>query len=129
MKKLVILGAGESGVGAAILGKQKMYNVFVSDNGKIAKKYKKVLLNNNISFEEEKHTEAHVFAADIVVKSPGIPDTVPLVKTLVKKDILVISEIEFAAKYFEGMLVGITGSNGKTTTTLLANHILPLYHL
>ena len=124
MKKLVILGAGESGVGAAILGKQKMYNVFVSDNGKIAKKYKKVLLNNNISFEEEKHTEAHVFAADIVVKSPGIPDTVPLVKTLVKKDILVISEIEFAAKYFEGMLVGITGSNGKTTTTLLANHIL-----
>ena len=124
MKKLVVLGAGESGVGTAILGKQKGYNVFVSDKGTIAKKYKKVLLNNDISFEEENHTEAKILDADLVMKSPGIPDSVNLVKALREKGISVISEIEFASKFTNGVIVGITGSNGKTTTTMLVNHIL-----
>ncbi|WP_299528768.1 UDP-N-acetylmuramoyl-L-alanine--D-glutamate ligase [uncultured Lutibacter sp.] len=122
--KLVILGAGESGVGTAILGKQKGYDVFVSDKGIITEKYKKVLLNNNISFEEGKHTEAEIFDADVVMKSPGIPDTVSLIIALREKGISVISEIEFASKYTNGVIVGITGSNGKTTTTMLVNHIL-----
>ncbi|MBT8316396.1 MAG: UDP-N-acetylmuramoyl-L-alanine--D-glutamate ligase [Lutibacter sp.] len=122
--KLVILGAGESGVGTAILGKQKGYNVFVSDKGIIAKKYKKVLLNNNISFEEGNHTEVKIFDADLVMKSPGIPDSVNVVRALREKGILVISEIEFAAKFTNGVIVGITGSNGKTTTTMLVNNIL-----
>ncbi|AMC11764.1 UDP-N-acetylmuramoylalanine--D-glutamate ligase [Lutibacter profundi] len=122
--KLVVLGAGESGVGTAILGKQQGYNVFVSDKGIIANKYKQVLLNNNISFEEEKHTESIIFDADVVMKSPGIPDAIPLIKALKQKSISIISEIEFASKYTNGIIVGITGSNGKTTTTMLVNHIL-----
>lgn len=124
MKKLVVLGAGESGVGTAILGKQKGYDVFVSDKGSIAYKYKKVLLNNEISFEEEKHTEAIIIEADVVMKSPGIPDSIPLVKELKEKGISVISEIEFASKFSKSVMIGITGSNGKTTTTMLVNHIL-----
>lgn len=122
--KLAILGAGESGVGTAILGKQKGYEVFVSDQGLIAEKYKKVLLNNDILFEEGKHTESKILDADVVMKSPGIPEKVPLVKQLKNKGIPVISEIEFASKYTNGVIVGITGSNGKTTTTMLVNHIL-----
>lgn len=122
--KLVVLGAGESGVGTAILGKQQGYNVFVSDKGIIANKYKQVLLNNNISFEEGKHTESIIFDADVVMKSPGIPDAIPLIKALKQKSISIISEIEFASKYTNGIIVGITGSNGKTTTTMLVNHIL-----
>ena len=122
--KLVVLGAGESGVGTAILGKQKGYHVFVSDKGIIAEKYKKVLLNNDISFEEGNHTEAKIFDADLVMKSPGIPDTVSLIIALREKGVSVISEIEFASKYSNGVVVGITGSNGKTTTTMLLNHIL-----
>ena len=122
--KLVVLGAGESGVGTAILGKQKGYNVFVSDKGEIAKKYKKVLLNNEISFEEGKHSENKIFEADVVMKSPGIPDKVAIIQELIERKIPVISEIEFASKYTKGIIVGITGSNGKTTTTLLVNHIL-----
>ena len=124
MKKLVVLGAGESGVGTAILGKQKGYDVFVSDKGAIAAKYKQVLLNNEISFEEEKHTEAKILEADVVMKSPGIPDSIPLVKELKEKGISVISEIEFASKFSKSVMIGITGSNGKTTTTMLVNHIL-----
>ncbi|MFD1294700.1 UDP-N-acetylmuramoyl-L-alanine--D-glutamate ligase [Lutibacter holmesii] len=124
MKKLVVLGAGESGVGTAILGKQKGYNVFVSDKGAIANKYKQVLLNNDISFEEEKHTVAKIVDATVVMKSPGIPDTIPLVKELKEKGVSVISEIEFASKFSKSVVVGITGSNGKTTTTMLVNHIL-----
>ncbi len=124
MKTLVVLGAGESGVGTAILGKQKGYNVFVSDKGTITKKYKEVLLNNDIFFEEGKHSDAKIFAADIVMKSPGIPDDVPLVKALIENGIPVISEIEFASRYTDGVIIGITGSNGKTTTTMLTNHIL-----
>lgn len=122
--KLAILGAGESGVGTAILGKQKGFEVFVSDKGIIAEKYKKVLLNNDILFEEGNHTESKIMEADLVMKSPGIPEKVPLVKQLKSKGIPVISEIEFASKYTNGVIVGITGSNGKTTTTMLVNHIL-----
>lgn len=122
--KLAILGAGESGVGTAILGKQKGYDVFVSDKGTIAEKYKEVLLNNDILFEEGKHTESKILDADIVMKSPGIPEKVPLVKQLKSKGIPVISEIEFASKYTDAVIVGITGANGKTTTTMLVNHIL-----
>ena len=122
--KLAILGAGESGVGTAILGKQKGYDVFVSDQGIIAEKYKEVLLNNDILFEEGKHTESKILDADIVMKSPGIPEKVPLVKQLKSQGIPVISEIEFASKYTNAVIVGITGANGKTTTTMLVNHIL-----
>ncbi|RXP60307.1 UDP-N-acetylmuramoyl-L-alanine--D-glutamate ligase [Lutibacter sp. HS1-25] len=122
--KLVVLGAGESGVGTAILGKQKGYEVFVSDKSEISKKYKEVLLNNNIEFEEKQHSEEKILEADVVMKSPGIPDKVPLIKQLKEKGVLVISEIEFAYKYSKSVLVGITGSNGKTTTTMLVNHIL-----
>jgi UDP-N-acetylmuramoylalanine--D-glutamate ligase len=122
--KLAILGAGESGVGTAILGKQKGFEVFVSDQGKIAEKYKKVLLAHDILFEEGNHTESKLMDADLVMKSPGIPDKVALVKQLKSQGIPVISEIEFASKYTNGVIVGITGSNGKTTTTMLVNHIL-----
>ena len=124
MKRLVILGGGESGVGAAILGKQKGYEIFVSDKGNISKKYKEVLLNKEIDFEENQHTESKIVNADVVMKSPGIPDKVELVKKLKEKGIPVISEIEFAAQFTDAKIIGITGSNGKTTTTLLVHHIL-----
>ncbi|TVZ56861.1 UDP-N-acetylmuramoylalanine--D-glutamate ligase [Lutibacter sp. Hel_I_33_5] len=124
MKKLVVLGGGESGVGTAILGKQKGYKVFVSDKGSISNKYKEVLLNNEIDFEENQHTESEIFNADVVMKSPGIPDKVALVQTLLKKGILVISEIEFASQFTDATIVGVTGSNGKTTTTMLTHHLL-----
>lgn len=121
---MVVLGGGESGVGTAILGKQKGFEVFVSDKGMIAEKYKKVLLENDILFEEGNHTEPKILNADLVMKSPGIPDKAPMVKQLKSQGIPVISEIEFASKYTDGVIVGITGSNGKTTTTMLVNHIL-----
>lgn len=124
MKYLVILGGGESGVGTAILGKQKGYNVFVSDKGEISKKYKEVLLHNKISFEENIHTESKILDASLVMKSPGIPDTVPIILKLKENSIPVISEIEFAAQFTDATIIGITGSNGKTTTTLLLYHIL-----
>ena len=123
-KRLVILGGGESGVGTAILGKKKEYEVFVSDRNKIAEKYKKVLLHNKVDFEENKHTESKILNADLVMKSPGIPDKVELIQKLRSLSIPVISEIEFASKYTDANIVGITGSNGKTTTTLLTHHIL-----
>lgn len=124
MKRLVVLGGGESGVGAALLGKKQGWEVLLSDRGKLKEKYKDVLSNNAILFEEEIHTEEKVFAADLVVKSPGIPDDVPIVKALVKKGVPVISEIEFAGKYSKAKCIGITGSNGKTTTALLLHYIL-----
>ena len=124
MKRLIVLGAGESGVGTAILGKQKGYEVFVSDKGKITKEYKEVLVNNEIEFEENQHSEDKILNADLVMKSPGIPDTVALIQKLKAKEIKVISEIEFAFNYTDATIVGITGSNGKTTTTLLTHHIL-----
>ncbi|MBT3546074.1 MAG: UDP-N-acetylmuramoyl-L-alanine--D-glutamate ligase [Flavobacterium sp.] len=124
MKRLVILGGGESGVGSALLGKQKGYEIFVSDRGSIAKKYKKVLLHNEISFEEKQHTESLILNADVVVKSPGIPEKAPIVQQLINNGVLVISEIEFASKYTDALIIGITGSNGKTTTTLITHHLL-----
>ena len=124
MKRLVVLGGGESGVGSAILGKQKGFDVFVSDKGSIAERYKKVLLHNSIDFEENQHTEHKIFTADVVMKSPGIPDRVKLIQELKKKEIKVISEIEFASQFTEANIVGITGSNGKTTTTMLMGYVL-----
>ena len=100
------------------------YEVFVSDSGSIAEKYKKVLLQNEIDFEENKHTESKILKVDLVIKSPGIPDKVAIIQKLKKKSIPVISEIEFAAQFTDATIVGITGSNGKTTTTLLTHHIL-----
>jgi UDP-N-acetylmuramoylalanine--D-glutamate ligase len=122
--RLVVLGGGESGVGTAILGKQKGYDVFVSDFGKIKDNYKEVLISNGIDWEDEKHTEELILNADVVMKSPGIPEKAPIVKKLLEKDIPVISEIEFAIQFTEAKTVGITGSNGKTTTTLLTYHVL-----
>ena len=124
MKRLVILGGGESGVGTAILGKQKGYDVFVSDFGKIKDNYKEVLTINGIKWEEETHTESKIFNADIVMKSPGIPDKSSIVKKLHEHQIPVISEIEFAAEFTNAKIIGITGSNGKTTTTMLTYHVL-----
>ena len=122
--RLVILGGGESGVGTAILGKKKGYEVFVSDFGKIKNNYKEVLTNNGIKWEDEQHTEALILNADVVMKSPGIPDKAPIIKKLVEKGIAVISEIEFAAPFTNAITIGITGSNGKTTTTMLTYHLL-----
>jgi len=124
MKRLVILGGGESGVGTALLGKEKGFEVFVSDKGIIKKKYKDVLLNNEIEFEEKKHTELKILNADLVMKSPGIPDKVELIKKIRTANIQVVSEIEFASRYSDATLVAITGSNGKTTTATLTHHIL-----
>ncbi len=124
MKRLVILGAGESGVGTALLGKQKGYEVFVSDKQKIKENYKQVLNHNEINWEEEKHSEGLILNADVVMKSPGIPEKVDIVQQLMKKGVSVISEIEFAAQFTDATIVGITGSNGKTTTATLAHHIL-----
>ncbi|WP_335964566.1 UDP-N-acetylmuramoyl-L-alanine--D-glutamate ligase [Galbibacter sp. PAP.153] len=124
MQRLVVLGGGESGVGTAVLGKQKGFDVFVSDKGRIKEKYKNVLINSKIDWEEEKHSEEKILNADLVMKSPGIPDKAPLVSELLKKGIKVISEIEFASLYTRATIIGITGSNGKTTTTMLTHHIL-----
>ena len=123
-KRLVVLGGGESGVGAAILGKVKGMDVFLSDMGKIASHYKKMLDDANIEWEECTHTESRILAADEVVKSPGIPPTAPIMQRIASKNIPVISEIEFAGRYTKAKMVCITGSNGKTTTTLLTYHIL-----
>ena len=122
--KIVILGGGESGVGTAILAKQKEFEVFVSDFGKIKDKYKQVLISNEIDWEEGGHSEEKILSADLVMKSPGIPDNAPIVKRLIEKEIQVISEIEFAARFTSAVIVGITGSNGKTTTASLTHHIV-----
>ena len=122
--KVAILGAGESGVGAAILAQKKGFDVFVSDMGTVKQKYKDVLSNFEIDFEEGKHSESRILESELVVKSPGIPDTAPLIQQLIAKGIPVISEIEFAGRYTTAKTVCITGSNGKTTTTLLTYHIL-----
>ena len=124
MKRLVILGAGESGVGTALLGQAKGFQVFVSDKGKIKDKYKEVLIHNKVEWEEEQHTEAKILNADVVMKSPGIPDKVAIVKALLDKGVAVISEIEFASQFTDATIVAITGSNGKTTTAMLTHHVL-----
>lgn len=119
-----ILGAGESGVGAALLAKAKGFAVFVSDKGKIAEKYRKQLEEEGIAFEEGQHSENKIFKSVLVVKSPGIPDAAPLIKSLKAEGIPVIGELEFAAKYTDATMIAITGTNGKTTTTLLTYHLL-----
>ena len=123
-KNIVILGAGESGVGAAYLAQQQGYDVFVSDFGAIADNYKQQLTDWKIRFEENKHTEEEILKAEEVIKSPGIPEKAPIVKKLREKNIPVISEIEFAGRYTHAKIIGITGSNGKTTTVSLTYHIL-----
>ena len=123
-KRLVVLGAGESGVGAAILAKDKGMDVFVSDFGTIAPRYAALLEAEGIEYEQGHHSMDRILAADEAVKSPGIPDTAPVVKALTEKNIPIISEIEFAGRYTDAKMVCITGSNGKTTTTSLIYHIL-----
>ena len=124
--RLVVLGAAESGVGAAVLAQQKGYDVFVTDMGTIKPRYKEMLDAHGIAWEEGGHTEARVLNADEVVKSPGIPDTAPLVAKLAEQGTPILSEIEFAARYTDARMICITGSNGKTTTTSLIYHILQL---
>jgi UDP-N-acetylmuramoylalanine--D-glutamate ligase len=123
-KRIVVLGAGESGVGAAMLAQKHGFDVFVSDFGGISDRYKSALQELNISFEEKQHTNELIFNADEVIKSPGIPANAPIVKALVEKNIPVISEIEFAKRYTKAKTICITGSNGKSTTTMLTYHIL-----
>lgn len=123
MKRMVILGAGESGVGAAILAKKEGFDVFVSDMSGIHAKYKKMLDDHHIAWEEGQHTAERVLAADEVVKSPGIPKEAPMVQQLIARGTHIISEIEFAGRYTHSKMICITGSNGKTTTTSLIYHI------
>ena len=123
MKRIVILGAGESGAGAAVLAKKQGFDVFVSDMSAIAEKYKKQLDSHAISWEEGQHTASMILNADEIIKSPGIPDTAPMVAKAIDAGIPIISEIEFAGRYTHSKMVCITGSNGKTTTTSLIYHI------
>ena len=123
-KYIVILGAGESGVGAALLAQKQGFDVFVSDFGSIADQYKNDLIQANIAFEENGHNDDLILSASQVVKSPGIPDKAPIIKKLIEKNIPSLSEIEFAGAYTKAKMICITGSNGKSTTTLLTYHIL-----
>lgn len=124
MKKIVVLGAGESGVGAALLGKKIGAEVWVSDGGNIKEKYRNILVENRIPFEEGKHTVQSFFDADVIIKSPGIPPTIPLIKELKAAGKQIISEIEFASRHTDVPIIAITGSNGKTTTTAWIHHLL-----
>lgn len=123
MKRLVILGGGESGIGAAILGKKQNFDVFLSDKGIIKKEYKDILLDKKILFEEQQHTDEKILNADWIIKSPGIPKKAPIIKKIQEKGITISSEIEFASRYTSSILIAITGSNGKTTTTSLTYEI------
>ncbi len=123
-QKIAILGAGESGVGTAILAKKQGFEIIVSDFGKIKEKYKQVLLHHEINWEEEGHTITKILSADIAIKSPGIPDSASIVIQLKEKGIKMVSEIEFASKYTKATIVGITGSNGKTTVATMTHQIL-----
>ena len=123
MKRIVILGAAESGAGAAVLAKKEGFDVFVSDMSVIKDKYKKMLDDHAIEWEEGKHSEEKILNADEIIKSPGIPDTAPMIRKIVEKGIHIISEIEFAGRYTDSKMICITGSNGKTTTTSLIYHI------
>lgn len=124
MNKIAILGAAESGVGAAILALKKGYDVFVSDMGLIKENYKSALNKHNIEWEEGKHTERRILDSDEIIKSPGIPDNAPIIAKAIEKGIRIINEIEFAGRYCNAKMICITGSNGKTTTTSLIYHIL-----
>src|SRR6185295_1582349 len=123
-KRVVILGAGESGVGAALLAQQKGYEVFVSDASLISPGFKNELVLNGIDFEEGNHTEEKIFSAALVVKSPGIPEKSTIVQELRQREIELISEIEFAYRFKgDSKIIAVTGSNGKTTTTAMVYHI------
>ena len=124
MKKIAILGAAESGIGTAILAQKQGWDVFVSEMGSIKEKYRQMLAEHNIAHEENGHTEERILDADVVVKSPGIPDTAPLVQQLIRKGTPILSELEFARPYSRGKTICITGSNGKTTTTSLIYYIM-----
>ncbi|MDR2293137.1 MAG: UDP-N-acetylmuramoyl-L-alanine--D-glutamate ligase [Prevotellaceae bacterium] len=124
MKRIVVLGGGESGIGSAVLAKTKNFDVFLSDKGKINDEYKKVLKQYKIDFEENRHTEEKIFNADEIIKSPGIPDKAPVVLKLKEKGINIVSEIEFAGRYCDAKKICITGSNGKTTTATLIYFLL-----
>lgn len=124
MKKLIILGGGESGVGTALLGQMKGFEVFLSDSGQLKPQHKEELEKAGIRYEEGGHTEENILVADEVVKSPGIPEKAPIIKKLREKNVHIISEIEFASRYTKAKKICITGSNGKTTTTLLTHHLL-----
>jgi UDP-N-acetylmuramoylalanine--D-glutamate ligase len=123
-KRIVILGGGESGYGAAILAQKHGYDVFLSDKGILKDKYKTLLMEKNIPFEEGQHTESLILNADEIIKSPGIPEKAPLIQALIAQGTPILSEIEFAGRYTSAKKICITGSNGKTTTTLLTYHIL-----
>ncbi len=123
-KKIVILGAGESGAGSAILAQKQGFEVFVSDKGQIRDKYREILEKSNIKWEEGNHTESIILSADEIIKSPGIPENAPIINKIREKGIHIISEIEFAGRYCKGLKICITGSNGKTTVTNLIYHIL-----
>ena len=124
MKNIIILGAGESGIGCALLAQSRGYNVFVSESNNIQESIRLQLIENNIEFEENSHSKAIKMKPDFVVKSPGIPDTSQIIKSYIKNNINVISEIEFASRYTDSEIIAITGINGKTTTTLLTHQIL-----
>ena len=121
---ILVLGSGESGVGSALLAKSKGLSVFVSDSSLIEKNYKELLLKNDILFEENGHEQANKLNVDYVIKSPGIPNTAAIIKQLIHKQIQIISEIEFASKFTDATIIGVTGSNGKTTTTTIIYEIL-----
>lgn len=124
MKRVVILGAGESGTAAALLAKKLQFEVFVSDFGQIAKKFENELVEAAIAFEAGKHTEASILNADLIIKSPGIPEKAAIIQKIRRANIVLVSEIEFAASYAKAPIIAITGSNGKTTTTALIGHLL-----
>ena len=124
MKRIVVLGAAESGAGAAVLAKKEGFDVFVSDMSTIKDKYKELLNNHEIVWEEGHHTEELILNADEIIKSPGIPENTPMILKIKEKNIPIISEIEFAGRYTDAKMICITGSNGKTTTTSLIYHIL-----
>ena len=124
MQKIVVLGAGESGVGAALLAKSKGYGVFLSDNGRIQDNYQQELEHNKIDYEQQRHSVERILNADLVIKSPGIPESVPIVLEIKNKKIPIISEIEFASRFTKGEIIAVTGTNGKTTTVSLIYHVL-----
>ncbi len=124
MKKLAILGAGESGTGVALLAKKEGYDVFVSDSGRVKDRYKQTLASNKIDWEEGSHDVERILSSDEIMKSPGVPDTAAVIRKAIEKGVPVISEIEFCSRFLKGKTICITGSNGKTTTTTLIHRIM-----